>query len=377
MQFIKILVIFSFITLFHSYYLFGQFNVNGTLTFDGDERNYILHMPTETIEEAEGLPLVFNLHGLGSNAVQQEFYSGMNTTSNEENFIVCYPEGIDNSWNVGFPGGSNADDVGFISALIDELEFLYGIDKNRVYSCGMSNGGFMSYELACKIPDQIAAIASVTGSMTTIIDCDLNTMGTPILEIHGTADEVVPYNGSNGISPIDDVISFWTQKNGCFPNEVTVIEINDSNQTDGSTAEHTIYYACNENKNVELFKITGGAHTWPGASVAIGVTNYDINANQEIWKFFNRFSLDGSVTSVNELQDNTLNISPNPAGQTIDVNLPESEIYTITLHDIDGNQVAKSRDNNTIDVSLIPSGLYVICIISNAIVITEKVVIQH
>ena len=84
----------------------------------------MIHFPPN-FDSADELPLVFNLHGYTSNAAQQALYSQMNDVSDDGNFIVCYPDGIDNSWNVGLPGGSSADDVGFLGDLIDSLHALY------------------------------------------------------------------------------------------------------------------------------------------------------------------------------------------------------------------------------------------------------------
>jgi len=357
---------------------FAQFSFDGSLFVDGVERTYILHLPTETIEESVGLPLVFNLHGYTSNAAQQQFYSGMDATADANNFIVCYPEGIDNAWNIGIAGGSTADDVAFISAMIDEFSNTYQINTKRVYSCGMSNGGFMSYELACKIPEKIAAIASVTGSMVNNIDCDLNTTGMPVLQIHGTADQVVPYAGGNGFMSMDNLLEFWTVKNGCLEDLLTITPTADTDTTDGSTVEHFIYSQCDTDYNVELLKVNGGEHTWPGASLTfLGVTNQDISANDEIWKFFSRYTLDGTATSVNETQVNDLVISPVPADQTLQVTLSSGQINQITLHDANGHQVMNTQGKSHLDVGHLPAGYYVLCLLTDDEVLTKRVIIQH
>ncbi len=105
--------------------------------------------------------------------------------------VVVYPNGIDETWNVSSTTGT--DDVGFISALIDTVDYQYSIDLNRVFATGMSMGGFMSYRLACELSERIAAIASVTG-LQAFYPCNPN-RPVPILQFHGTADPVVPYAG--------------------------------------------------------------------------------------------------------------------------------------------------------------------------------------
>ena len=107
--------------------------------------------------------------------------------------------------------GSDVDDVDFINTIIDWVSGEYNIDQERIYSTGMSNGGFMSYHLACNLSSRIAAIASVTGSMTkqTLEDCDPS-HPTPVLQIHGVADRTVPYIGNSalGMESIPDSLNY-------------------------------------------------------------------------------------------------------------------------------------------------------------------------
>lgn len=204
----------------------------------------------------------------------------MDIISDANGFIVCYPNGIDNSWNVGWSFGSNADDVGFLLALVDSLALEFSINYDRFYSCGMSNGGFMSYKLACEASDKIAAIASVTGS---IVPSELKSCVPirmmPVMQIHGTADPTVSYNGSVINAPIDDIISFWSKRNGCNLMSET-IQIEDINTLDQCTAERIQYTDCDEGTEVVLYKIEDGGHTWPYGTVTIGVTNRDFNGSQ-------------------------------------------------------------------------------------------------
>ena len=198
----------------------AQQTINASITHDGIERDYIIYVP-EIYDGSKAVPLVLNFHGFGSSASQQMFYGDFRDIANTEGFLLVHPEGttlIGNQfWNVGFPGlSSTIDDVGFTEALIDELATLYTIDLDRVYATGMSNGGFMSFLLACQLSEKIAAVASVTGSMTkdTFDDCNAQ-HPTPVLQIHGTDDGVVLYNGNNLSIPIADVISYWVDFNNC------------------------------------------------------------------------------------------------------------------------------------------------------------------
>jgi len=148
--------------------------------WDGIDRTYLVHLPT-AYDEAGNFPLVIAMHGGFGNAHNLQNQSQLSVTADDENFIVVYPEGVQGgvfdirTWNAGrccgFASTSDVDDVGFINALIDTLLANYSIDMNRVYATGMSNGGFMSYRLACEISDRIAAIAPVAASMSADV-CD-------------------------------------------------------------------------------------------------------------------------------------------------------------------------------------------------------------
>jgi len=150
----------------------AQQTINASINHDNLERSYIIYIP-ESYTGDDPVPVVLNFHGYTSNAQDQMGYGDFRTVADQENFLVVHPQGtIDPSsgqtfWNAQwFLDG--VDDIGFVSALIDSLAGEYNIDLSRVYSTGMSNGGFLSHTLACELSDKIAAIASVTGSMTII-----------------------------------------------------------------------------------------------------------------------------------------------------------------------------------------------------------------
>ena len=156
----------------------------------------------------------------------------------------------------------------------------------------------MSFLLACQISSKIAAIASVTGSMTplTYNECDPD-HPTPVLQIHGTTDGTVPYEGGAGWSEsIPDVLDYWINHNNC-DTEATVTPFEDIDSSDGSTAEHYLWNSGDNGVTTEHIKVTGGGHDWPGAW-----GNMDINASIEVWKFFMRFDINGNLdSSVNEV----------------------------------------------------------------------------
>lgn len=338
-----------------------------TMNFENTERDFIVHLPT-SYTSVTSLPVVFNLHGYGSNAAQQIFYSRMDLTADANNFICVFPNGLNSSWNSGFapPYNSSPNDVGFISKIIDTLYQLYNINLSRVYSCGMSNGGYQSYRLACDLENRIAAIASVTGSLTslTAINCALS-RSVPVLEIHGTADPLVDYNGGAGYYGTEQTIDFWTDKNSCLSTPDTTA-VPDTNPNDSSTVQKIKYLDCNNGTEVWLYKITGGGHTWPSAPIdyIYGPTNRDINASQEIWDFFNRFTLNGSVGIEENYTAPNFRCFPSPFQNELTIQF-DSEFSTQTarLYDLVGNVITEVPINHSTEklyLGVIPSGIYLL-----------------
>ena len=276
-----------------------------SIMHDDLEREYIIHVP-DSYDPATPMPLVFNFHGLGSDGAQQRIYSGMNAIANAEGFIVVYPYGVMGNlgagcirfWNVGFledqePTVCEIDDVGFTAAMIDSLSAQYNIDETRVYACGMSMGGYMSHHLACSLEGRIAAIASVTGVLhESSANICQNERPMPVLQIHGTNDLTVPYDGVEGnpFNPsVEEVVDFWAEKN-CCSNEPIVEEMPDIDTDDGCTATRFTYTDCGSDNEVIFYRINGGAHTWPGSIIEFDVTNQDIDASQLIWEFFEQYT---------------------------------------------------------------------------------------
>ena len=151
----------------------------------------------------------------------------------------------------------------------------------------MSNGGFMSYHLACNLSSKIAAIVSVTGSMSkeTLENCSPS-HPTPVLQIHGTLDLTVKFDGDSTLNmePIDDVLNYWSTYNACDPTPaLMVIDYPDF------SIDYKKYNNCLNNVNVELYKISNMGHTWPGKN------NYGISATEEVWNFVSQFDIYGKI----------------------------------------------------------------------------------
>jgi polyhydroxybutyrate depolymerase len=342
----------------------AQQTINGSMIHDGIQRDYILYIPA-IYDGNTDVPLILNFHGFGSNANQQLVYGDFRDIADKEGFLLVHPEGTllngNQHWNVGsFTIGSTTDDVSFTEALIDELANQYAINLDRVYATGMSNGGYMSFLLACQLSEKIAAVASVTGSMTpeTYNACNAQ-HPTPILQIHGTSDSTVPYNGDTWTRSIEDVISYWANYNNCETNPTTTA-LADIDPSDGSTVEHIVYIDGDNGLTTEHMKVIGGGHTWPGSAFNFPGTNYDINASMEIWQFFSRFDINGTL-SVNKFDKRQVIIYPNPTNSKINLSLNFSEELNYELFSSLGKLLiigTIKTNNQEIDLSNLSPNIY-------------------
>lgn len=354
-----------------------QYNLN--FEYEGITRKYHLYVPA-TYDGQTAVPLIVNHHGATSNGPQQLLYSNMLPVADTANFIIVYPDGIANVWNSGFltPYSSGPDDVGFISSLIQYLGTQYNIDPAKVYSCGMSNGGYQSFRLACELEDKIAAIASVTGSMADSVAfyCQ-NNRSVPVFQIHGTDDPTVPYSGLQGaFFHQDSLIQWWINKNGCgmitesdtFPDIVL---------TDSSRTVYYRYNNCTDGSEVWFYKVLNGAHTWPGALLNIGVTNQDIIASEEIWKFFRRHSHPNPTTSDQAVVKPDWVFSfQNPIDVRLEMNYSGSENVHVRLHDLSG-KVLMSKSivtgSSSIDCGNLDLGYYILTLTGETVSQSYKV----
>jgi polyhydroxybutyrate depolymerase len=343
-------------TWLHCAALFGQ---KDSIFDQGEYRNYIVHLP-KNYKSSTRYPLILNLHGLNSNAAQQQAYSQFDKIADTANFIVVYPNAVGGSWS--FAGDK---DVNFLSHLVDSLKKDYSIN-NSLFATGMSMGGFMSYRLACAIP--LNAIGVVSGNMSTNLqnNCPLPT-GLPVIHFHGTTDPLVNYNGTFGISPVETTIKWWVDRNKCTKTPI-ITPIPNINANDGSTVEQYFYGNGTNKSEVIFYKITNGGHTWPGAptNLPFGNTNQDLNASQLIWAFFKRYS-STTVTSVEDLKKmKSIQVFPNPAQEQINIQFPEpgagasAELF---LYNSFGQLVLRQRSEGTqapisIRVSGFPKGVY-------------------
>jgi len=358
-----------FASILLSFSCFSQQTINGTMMHDGIARTYKLYVPA-IYSGNTAVPLLFNFHGYTSNSNEQMFYGDFRNIADTANFLVVHPQGTLDAnntthFNVGW-GGSSVDDVGFTEALLDSLSAAYSIDQNRIYAVGMSNGGFMSFRLACELSNKIAAVGSVTGSMlpSTLLNCNAS-HPMPVIQIHGTTDATVPYNGSAGwTASVTNVLNHWATFNNCSP-VPTIVNVPNTNLSDGSTVEKYTYDNGDNCSQVVHYKVTNGQHTWPGSIFNLAGTNYDINASVEVWNFMSKYDIFGLITcnpaQVNEQKGSVdFQVFPNPSNKSIHVDLKIAESSRYEIYSLCGQLLKSgsiSMSSSEIDISnLHPQG---------------------
>jgi polyhydroxybutyrate depolymerase len=260
-----------------------------------DEREYRLYVP-RGLDERERVPLMIVLHGGGGWGAQIEDMSRMDSQADESGFLVAYPNGtkglIGYTWNGGDCCGvamrRGSDDVGFISALIDELVKTQRVDPKRVYVTGISNGGIMAHRIGCELSTKVAGIAPIAGAMM-VNDCR-PAKPIDVIFFHGTADHAVQVEGNfnkksqprRAFPPLETQIDEWRKLNRC-PDEAKVTY-------DKGEVECRTYGPCAQDTRVAVCMISGGGHTWPGGKPImerrLGHTTSDISANEAMWDFF-------------------------------------------------------------------------------------------
>ena len=255
----------------------------------------------DSYDENENTPIVFNLHGGSSTAEEQlNYISDMRSLSDNEKFILVYPQASSDAngipiWNLGGVNSkaTDVDDVGYISHLIDRISEFYSVDRERIYVTGFSNGGYLSFELACKLSSKIAAFASVAGHMfiDTYNDCS-PTHPTPFLSINGTEDN---YDGiGEYYLPVENSNNYWIEYNNTDLNP-NVVDLEDINTSDGSTVKYYSWKNGSNGVEIDHYKVIGGEHSWPSLNSNLDKekSNGDIDSDRIIWEFFSRFDING------------------------------------------------------------------------------------
>ncbi|MFI5260113.1 MAG: alpha/beta hydrolase family esterase [Candidatus Limnocylindrales bacterium] len=267
-------------------------------TFDhgGLSRTYNLHVP-KGLNTSEPVPLLIELHGGGGSGNRIDGLTGFFAIGDREGVVVAAPSGTNGSWNDGREeteaASGGADDVGFIAQMIDRIESQVAVDSDRVYVTGMSNGAMMSGRLACQLSDRIAAIGQVAGTASVAIARDCRPpRPVPVLEIHGTADRLVPYmggtvvprlgGGRGQVVSVDAWAAFWAANNAAA--------LRPAATTIGTDTTRRTWSGPTPQSDIVFYRVEGAGHTWPDGRqylrrLIIGSTTRSFDASEVIWRF--------------------------------------------------------------------------------------------
>ncbi len=290
--------------------------IHGTIEVDGTTRRYAVYVPAEL--DGSPNPLVIELHGGGVYIEDMTGESGHRTPyklwmslADLDGFVVVYPEGLNGSygrptWNdcrADAVVSSSADDVSFISVLIDEIASRYGVDTRRVYVSGTSNGGLMALRLAVELPGKVAAVAAVAASMPARSECAEAADPISVLFMNGTEDNYLPYDGGvvsdppnpdhGTVLPTEESVRLWVARDQADDAPVE-LDFSDISEDDGSVVTRYTYSNGRNGTQVVLYKVAGGGHAAPSILERyswlyeryFGKQNHDIETVWEVWKFF-------------------------------------------------------------------------------------------
>ena len=352
---------------------YSQTFISQTIQHDGLTREYSIYVPA-SYDGITNFPLLFNLHGGGGTNSAWQVTSDMRPIADTADFILVYPQarpdpsdGNSFNWIPKVPG--TFDDVPFFSSLIDTIASNYQVDQNKIYACGYSLGGDMTFELGCKLNNRIAAIAPVARTM----QANPNSFCSPVhptgvLTILGTDDLVSSYNGIvfGGIEyyiSAAETHNYWATHNNC----VTTATMN----TVSPSVERYTWSTTSGCAYVEELKVIGGGHDWPGS-----FGNMTIDANTEIWQFVSRYDINGLIgcttTSISENNGQTDNYKafPNPFNHELTIELKSAQSNDFSLYNIIGELVTSGKLNsrvNTIDLSSLAPNVYILNIENQSI----------
>ena len=372
--------------IFLAFNLFGQQQLNRTLFFDGQNRSFIVYIPS-SYDGSNQVPVVFNFHGGGGTSSSFIYTNDMRSIADTANFIAVYPQAAvdptdgSNSWLHKTPTTHN--DVNFIESIIDTLSSDYNIDNDRIYACGYSEGGLFSYELGCRLNNRIAGFASVSGSMLTETYRLDNGFGscspihpTAVLLIPGTSDGNF-HSMYNGFQPyylsVNDITTYWSSHNNTDLNP-TITNVPNTNNSDGSTVEKRIWENGDNCVAVQELKVINGDHDWPGS-----FGNMDISASQEIWNFVSKYDINGLIncasTNVIPTNDLEIKIFPNPNSEFITINSLDKNNLSYSIFSNVGKMVMKgniNKSNPKINISHLEPQLYILMIGGNSYKIIKE-----
>lgn len=226
-------------------------------------------------------PLVVMLHGLSASGELNELVLHLAPLADSRTFLYAYPDGTKDSigqrfWNATDGCcdffGSKVDDVGYLTAVIDDLSSRYNVDAKRVFLVGHSNGGYMAHRMACDRSAKIAGIVSLAGAQWIDASKCRPTGKVSVLQVHGTADTNVAYNGTPLTPGARATVAIWANRNACLGSLTdTGSRIDIESGLQGAETKVEAYSGCAKEGSVELWTMEGGGHIpvfnakWPGA----------------------------------------------------------------------------------------------------------------
>ena len=246
-------------------------------------RKTLTYVP-KNVEESPAL--VISLHGFNQDPNYQMKQTAWNDLADSEHFIVTYPQGNGNAWDISGNG-----DIQFIEQIMSDMELKHNVDKNRIYVSGFSMGGMMTYHCMAKLADKVAAFGPVSGIPVDYRNPS-STRKVPIMHIHGTGDDVVKWGGdpthpAGGYGRIDEYVKKWAAFDGCDVDNPKVVRPYPANNT-AANATRTIYTNVNDNVEVNLIAIDGKGH-WHSNEPN------GVHSTKELWAFFKRYKLNQST----------------------------------------------------------------------------------
>jgi len=261
-----------------------------TIVHDGVTREYIIYVPEEYDNNTQ-IPLMLNFHGGGITASGHVYFSDMRPMSEEESFILVYPQGLANVWNISLSSDKSSknttDDFGFILSVINKISSDYNIDTTRIYAAGFSNGAGMAHGLACVMNDKIAAIVSMGGLLYKHTSDNTNPSPKGIMSIHGTLDDSRPYDGiENYYLSINEMHAYWININ-----KTNATPVVSDFESDGQPVEYYSYKNGTNNTLIDHYKVYDAGHYW------LEINYNGKNTNQLIWHFVSRFDTNGLIKS--------------------------------------------------------------------------------
>lgn len=268
----------------------------------GTDRRAYAVAPTASARDVGPLPLVLTCHGSGSTAVEQLALSGLEAIAQRHGVLVVAPEGalrtgVGYAWAVPHTPGAEAgpDDAAFLLALVDRLVAGGYADPTRVYATGLSGGARLVCQLAGDHPDRVAAVGAVAGLRAGAPDParpahpDPATwspdQAVPVVAFHGTADTVNPYAGGGRPYwgyPVEEALARWAARRGLAGPPL-----------EDRVSPHVVRVAYDDgagDRPVQLYRVSGGGHTWPGSRAPVppgmGAVTAEIDATATMWTFF-------------------------------------------------------------------------------------------